>query len=185
MGWSPVPSRPRTRGGLRTLPCARTRNAGSKRRRPSCGKRWPPLPCKQLAFTAPRSVRRRVGVVRPARRAGRPRARSGGSGRHATARARRSHRPSANQESESSPPAPPPASAPLDSSQTQGDASSGKEPDSSTARATRRDRRAADRDEWLSASQPRLAERYVWASRGTGRFFWRCSDWATECLADC
>eukprot|EP00962_Isochrysis_galbana_P005828 scaffold1573_cov125-Isochrysis_galbana.AAC.1 len=60
MGWSPVPSRPRTRGGLRTPPFARTRNAGSKRRRPSCGKRWPPLlPCRQLAFTAPRSARRR------------------------------------------------------------------------------------------------------------------------------
>eukprot|EP00962_Isochrysis_galbana_P036920 scaffold12838_cov144-Isochrysis_galbana.AAC.2 len=31
----------------------------------------------------------------------------------------------------------------------------------------------------------RLAEGHVWASRGTGCFFWRRSGWATKCLADC
>eukprot|EP00962_Isochrysis_galbana_P053792 scaffold25305_cov99-Isochrysis_galbana.AAC.4 len=31
----------------------------------------------------------------------------------------------------------------------------------------------------------RLAEWHVRASRGTGCFFWRHWDWATECLADC
>eukprot|EP00962_Isochrysis_galbana_P028857 scaffold9154_cov152-Isochrysis_galbana.AAC.2 len=31
----------------------------------------------------------------------------------------------------------------------------------------------------------RLVEGHVWASRGTGCFFWRRSDWATKCLADC
>eukprot|EP00962_Isochrysis_galbana_P024404 scaffold7482_cov151-Isochrysis_galbana.AAC.3 len=36
-----------------------------------------------------------------------------------------------------------------------------------------------------SVSQGRLAEGHVWASRGTGCFFWRRSDWATKCLADC